>query len=116
MKPLTRSLAKTLKAIKPYDGDEAFMSELYEKHSPIDGFTPRHLLHDIADLEKAGMLTTFKYDGVVECFDLTADGRDYRWNRNVELLKSAIKYASNLLVGASGGLVVWLLTALLSAE
>lgn len=38
---LTKSLARTLDALKPYEGDEAFMRKVNDGESPIDGTSVR---------------------------------------------------------------------------
>lgn len=113
MEKLTKSLAETLDAIKPFDGDEAFMKELVGQRSPLPGYTPNRLLHDIAELEQHGMLKVFVYRKVPSCFDLTSAGRDYRRNHALEVAKSVGRYTFQLLVGASGGVVVLLASKLL---
>lgn len=115
MTKLTPSLAKTLDAIKPFDGDEAFMGSLLDRESPIAGYSARRLLHDIAELERQGMLEVFVYEGKPDCFDLTAEGRDYRRNRRVAVLMAAGRHVFELVMGACGGLVVWALTQLATA-
>ena len=107
-KRLSRSLAKTLAAIKPYDGDEEFMRELLSQRSPIEGYSPKRLVHDIGELQDKGMLRIFVFNGKPDSFDLTSEGRDYRRNRMVDVAKIVGKQAFQLLVGASGGLVVLL--------
>lgn len=113
MEKLTKSLAETLDAIKPFEGDEAFMKELVEQRSPLPGYTPSRLLGDIAELEQHGMLKVFVYHKVPNCFDLTSSGRDYRRNRALDVAKAIGRYAFQLLVGASGGLVVLVVGRLL---
>ena len=113
MKKLTRSLAETLEAISTYEGDERFMSDIYDQRSPISEIPPKRLVNDMADLEKLGMVRLFRHGGTIQWFDLTADGRDYRRNRFLESAKTVGRYAFQLLVGASGGLVVLLVGRLL---
>lgn len=108
MPRLTRSLRKALRAIAPYDGDENFMPTLASGVSPIEGYPARRLAHDIGELRDLGMLTVVKRNGEVDSFDLTAAGRDYRSNRALDALKVVCRYLFQLLVGASGGLVVLL--------
>lgn len=102
----------TLDAIRPFEGEESFMAAIRREESPVPGYSARRLAHDIAELEREGMLDVFVYDGIPDSFDLTAAGRDYRRNRALDVLRAIGRHAFQLLLGASGGLVVWLLTRL----
>lgn len=115
MTKLTPSLAATLDALQPFDGDEEFMVKIYAGESPIEGYSARRLVHDVAELQRAGMLEVFEYDGKADSFDLTAEGRDYRHNRRVAVLMAVGRHVFELVMGATGGLVVWALTQLASA-
>lgn len=113
MPKLTKSLAETLDALRPFEGDEAFMQKVYEAESPIDGMSARRLVTDIGELQTLGYLKVFQYAGKADSFDLTSLGRDYRRNRIEEVAKTVGRYAFQFLVGASGGAVVLLLGKLL---
>ena len=115
MPKISHSLVKTLDAIRPYDGDADFMSALVSEKSPIDGYSPKRLVHDIGELQEAGMLKVFIYNGVPDSFDLTAAGRDYHRNRAVEVASAIGGVALQMLVGASGGLVVFALGKVLGS-
>lgn len=112
MAKLTWSLERTLEAIKPFDGEPSFMTDIVNEKSPIPGYSARRLAHDVSELQRRGMLEVFMYAGKPECFDLTAEGRDYRHNRIVSIAAAVGKGVLELLIGASGGAVVWLLTRL----
>lgn len=113
MPKLTKSLAETLDALRPFDGDEAFMQKINEAESPIAGMSARRLVADMGELQTLGYLKVFQYAGKADSFDLTSLGRDYRRNRIEEIAKTAGRYVFQLLVGASGGAVVLLLGKLL---
>ena len=107
---LSYSLAKTLKAITPYDTDSSFGEMLSKQHSPVEGVSPRRLVSDIAELRDAGMLSVFEYPaGTFDSFTLTSRGRDYFWNRRRKALKRIAHGLFQLLCGAAGGVVVWVL-------
>lgn len=109
---LTHTLAKTLRAIRRFDGDEGFMADLVAQKSPVEGYAPRRLVHDIGELQREGMLTIEEFQGQYMCFDLTAKGRDYSRNRVIEAFKVVGRLLLQFFMGASGGFVVWLLTHL----
>lgn len=108
MPKLTKSLARTLDALKPYEGDEAFMRKVNDGESPIDGTSARRLVVEMGELQTLGYIKVFQYAGKADSFDLTSQGRDYRRNRICDIARTASRYALQLLVGASGGLVVLL--------
>lgn len=114
MPRLTKSLAETLAAITPYENDSDFMKQLYEQQSPVGGLPPERVASDMRELKDLGYLELFQYHGKIDSFRLMAAGRDYRRNRIGEVAKAVLRYAFQLLVGASGGLVVLLLGRLLA--
>ena len=114
MPKLTKSLAETLAAITPYENDSDFMKQLYEQQSPVGGLTPERVASDMRELKDLGYLELFQYQGKIDSFRLLAAGRDYRRNCIGEVAKTVLRYAFQLLVGASGGLVVLLLGRLLA--
>lgn len=114
MPKLTKSLADTLAAIAPYENDQDFMRRLCEHSSPVRGLTPERLASDIKELEDLGYVKVFLFQRKPDSFRLTAAGRDYRRNRAADVAKTVLSYAFQLLVGASGGLVVLLLGKLLA--
>lgn len=114
MPKLTKSLAETLAAITPYENDSDFMKQLYEQQSPVGGLPPERVASDMRELKDLGYLELFQYQEKIDSFRLLAAGRDYRRNRIGEVAKTVLRYAFQLLVGASGGLVVLLLGRLLA--
>lgn len=116
MQKLTSSLARTLKAIEPFDHDESFMRTIYDHQSPIPGLSPERLVSDLGELQELGFVKVFKYEGRVDSFFITSAGRDYRRNRISDISKSIARYAFQLLVGAIGGLVVFLIGNLLTPK
>ena len=107
-------LAETLAAITPYENDSDFMKQIYEQQSPVGGLPPERVASDMRELKDLGYLELFQYQGKIDSFRLLAAGRDYRRNRIGEVAKTVLRYAFQLLVGASGGLVVLLLGRLLA--
>lgn len=114
MEKLTRSLARTLAAIRPYEGDEDFMRKILAKESPIDGYPVRRLAEEVGELQRLGYVDVEVYYGRPIAFDLTSKGRDYRRNRVLGVAKTAMSHVFQLLMGASGGLVVFILGRLLA--
>ena len=114
MPKLTKSLAETLAAITPYENDSDFMKQLYYHPSPVSGIPPERVASDMRELKDLGYLELFQHQGKVDSFRLLAAGRDYQRNRLGEVAKAVLRYAFQLLVGASGGLVVLLLGRLLA--
>ena len=114
MPKLTKSLAETLAAITPYENDSDFMKRLYEHQSPVGELPPERVASDMKELKDLGYLELFQYQGKIDSFRLLAAGRDYRRNRVGEVAKAFLGYVFQLLVGASGGLVVLLLGRLLA--
>lgn len=114
MPKLTKSLAETLAAITPYENDPDFMRRLCDHPSPVGGLPPERVASDMRELKDLGYLELFRFQGKIDSFRLLAAGRDYRRNRLGEVAKAVLRYAFQLLVGASGGLVVLLLGRLLA--
>lgn len=110
MARLNPSLRKTLLALREFDGSQVFVAAINRGESPVDGVTLERLASDIDELEDAGMVKTFQGDGELEHFFLTSSGRDYLSNRLHEVLIAVCRSLFQLLCGAVGGLVVWVLT------
>lgn len=115
MPRLNRSIARTLEKLKPYDGDEDFMRRLYAKDSPIEGMSCMRIASDISELKDAGMLKVNEFNGRADAFVLTSDGREYRWNRGMEIARAVLKGLIQIASGMGGGLIVWLLTRMFPA-
>ena len=109
---LNPSLARTLRALREFDGDERFAAALLEKRSPVQGLSPERLVSDIAELRDAGMVRTFEFQGRLNAVYLTSSGRDYLPNRLHDAAVFVGRSLFQLICGAAGGLVVWLLTKL----
>ena len=110
MARLNPSLRKTLLALREFDGSQVFVAAINRGESPVDGVTLERLASDIDELEDAGMVRTFQGDGELEHFFLTSSGRDYLSNRLHEVLIAVCRSLFQLLCGAVGGPVVWVLT------
>lgn len=109
---LNPSLARTLRAIREFDGDEEFANAFNDSDtSPISGMDMDRLASDLDELEEAGMIRVlFSGDRLSRVY-LTSSGRDYLPNRVHDVAITVVKYLFQLLCGAAGGLVVWLLTS-----
>lgn len=107
---LNPSLARTLRALRDFDGSEEFAAALLEKRSMVPGMSAERLVADIGELRDAGMVRVFEYRGKVCAFFLTSSGRDYLPNRIHDAAVAIGKSLFQLLCGAAGGLVVWLLS------
>lgn len=113
MERLTPSLSKTLKELGKFDGDKEFAKRLNKDESPIPGFSTGRLSVDMADLADLGYIELFWVDCQLDCFLLTAKGRDYQHNCALDTVKQILERLFQLLLGVSGGLVVYLLGKLL---
>lgn len=110
MARLNPSLRKTLLALREFDGSQRFVTAINRGESPVEGVTLERLASDIDELEDVGMVKTFQGDGELEHFFLTSSGRDYLSNRLHEVVMAVCRSLFQLLCGAAGGLVVWVLT------
>lgn len=109
---LNPSLARTLRAIRKFDGDEEFANAFNDSDtSPISWMPMDRLASDLDELEEAGMVRVlFSGDRLSRVY-LTSSGRDYLPNRVRDVAMTVGKYLFQLLCGATGGLVVWFLTS-----
>lgn len=110
MARLNPSLRKTLRALRGFDGSEEFVAAINRGESPVNGVSLERLASDIDELEDAGMVKTFQDRDRLEHFFLTSSGRDYTSNRLHEVAVAVLRSLFQLLCGAAGGLVVWVLT------
>lgn len=104
---LTHSLEVTLRKIAPHEMDLEFGRELGSGRCPIEGMSGLRLVRDIGELRDKGMLKAEKGEPLV--FTLTTEGRDYFWNRRRKVVKKIVRSLFQLLCGAAGGAVVWVL-------
>lgn len=108
---LTHTLSRTLRDIRAHDGEDDFILDVITGRKTLDGYGKMQLVLYVAELDRAGMLHTVDDDdGVPTMFYLTAEGRDYHANRRRKALRKIVVLIVNIVAGASGGLVVWLLT------
>ena len=108
---LNPSLARTLRALREFEGNEReIVDSLNEaSESPIPGLSIERLASDVDELVDAGMARVIIERGRLVEFRLTSAGRDYLPNRVHDIVATAGRYLFQLLCGAAGGLVVWLL-------
>lgn len=105
---LNREQKRVLELIKPFDGDGEFFTKAVggELGAPFDRVIP--VMWELHDL---GYLTVLGERDGENYVALSSWAYCYRWEYFVHIVLPALV---NGLAGVSGGLVVWLLTHLLS--
>lgn len=111
MERLNKELEELLEKLKPYEFDQEFFKTEHEELG--DG---RKAIMGIVELQERGLLhwkDFEKEDGSTGThFYLTSDGRNYRDLIRRERTSRIFDTVRSLAVGASGGLVVYLLSLL----
>lgn len=112
MRRLNGELKRLLKAIEPYEYDETFFDRLGSGEIDVLGFDPKRVVTEMRELVSAGAIRIYESRGVCEHFYLMSDFRCYTRERAVQLASSALDRLLQLFMGASGGLVVFILSKL----
>lgn len=107
--PLNREQRRMVDLLAPYDGDFDFFDKL-ESGKLGASFNPLRVTAVLGELERKGGVLVSKNAGKPFAFTLSTSVRDWRGSRRAHLLAKSAEYLLKLLSGASGGLVVWLLT------
>lgn len=116
MKKLNPKLRNALAVVSPYSDKTGLIPAMRSGALNMRGMSYNELLAYIEELEDIGMLK------IVEAADdlsdlvliLTSEGASYFRQSKLEVLRSIGRYLFQLLLGASGGLVVWILGTLAS--
>ena len=107
--PLNHEQQRLVELLVPYDGDFAFFDKL-ESGKLGALFNPLRVTAVLGELERKGGVLVHKTAGKPFAFTFSTSVRDWRAARRAHLLAESAEYLLKLLSGASGGLVVWLLT------
>lgn len=111
MRKLNRYQAKTIKMLSKHDHEEAFGSRLRDGAIDTDGLTTQQVATCLGELKAQGLIrVVYNEDKTDFSVSVSSDGLAYASSRRLEILKTIGKYAFQLLVGASGGLVVLLVS------
>lgn len=112
---LNSNLRKTLRIALPMNGCEAVFARIDETKPDLEGFSEDEFLRYLTELEDMGLANVYAVydvDGEVKDFSLyfNSDAASYFVDNKWEIAKTVGRYAFQLVVGASGGLVVLLLS------
>lgn len=109
---------RALSAILPHDGKDRLIDYLEGSGANLHGLTVDEVLRYASELEKIGLLDTEYSDE--EKTDVTvtlsSEAASYFDDRRADAVKSAGRYAFQLIVGASGGLVALFVQQALSNQ
>lgn len=116
MNRLNSKLRDALAVVTPFSDRTGLFPAMLSGELDMRGMTRNELITCIQELENIGMLEVFEVaeDGSDFVIILTSSGASYFHDCKVEVARSVGRYLMQLLVGASGGLVVWVLGNLAS--
>lgn len=111
---LNRIQSKAVKVIAPLDGQENFFSALDSSDVSKHGLTEWQINTCIQELEKMKMLKVenTNVDNPVCTIRMSSELLTYSMERKRSMVRTVFKYIFQLIIGASGGLVVMLLSPL----
>ncbi len=98
-----------LELVKPFDADVEFFAKV--SRGDVGGMRLEKLVPILGELQDAGYLTVVEEDGKPLCMALSSWALCYRREYLLDIVLPALVRG---LAGVSGGLVVWLLTKLVS--
>ena len=115
MKRINKFLKQTLEFVEPYDGVDDFVSVAdFDKAEKL-GLTDANIGTYLGELDNLG-LVKITYSGVGQdqtlSVHLSSMARAYKSERRYTVAKSIGKVFIQLLAGASGGVIVYLLTTI----
>lgn len=115
MVKLNRIQSKAVKVIAPLDGQENFFSVLDSTDASKHGLTEWQIDTCIKELEKMNLLEVESTnEDKTDCtIRMSSELLSYAFEQRRSKIKATLQYLFQLLVGASGGLVVFLLSCLL---
>lgn len=109
--PLNSELREVLAALQEYQFEEGFFESLPSIAKDKFGMDEKAVANDIAELEQLGYVRVFRGDehnGMH--IIITSDGRCYDKLLHRHWLATSFGWLGSLVTGASGGLVVFILT------
>lgn len=111
MQKLNAVQRKVLRILLEHRDEPMFVEWLYGHEGDLHGLTPDEVGYVVDEFEEAGLLKTPGDDTDFQVV-LSSGLMSYFRDSRLEVLKTVASYLFQLLIGASGGLVVWLLTRL----
>lgn len=113
---LNPKLRDALAVVTPYSDKPGLFPAIESGGLDMRGLSRNELLGYIDELQEKGMLaiTEIAEDGSDFVILLTSDGATYFRESKVEIVRTVARGIFQLMLGASGGLVVWILGTLAS--
>lgn len=111
--PLNVEQARVIRLVRPHEGERGFFARLTSGELDL-GHSPMRVLSTMQEVAELGGLQIVG-DGDERFFVLGSAVRAYEAETLARLLRSAWSLAVKLVCGASGGLVVWVLTRMAGA-
>ncbi len=113
--PLNDELRDVLGKLVSYQFDESFLGSIPDIAIPAFGIEPEQLVNDILELQELGYVRVYPGDALnPRHIAVTSNGRCYDKLLRRHRLDTVLSWTGNLVTGASGGLVVFLLAAVVS--
>lgn len=106
---------KALRVLIPLDCTDHMLDDLESGKADMQGMSYADVVKCADELERLGLLVTKKTSDVDCAMYLHSDAISYFRDSKVEVAKSLLKFAAQLLTGASGGVVVFMLARLFGA-
>ena len=116
MAKLNSRLEKALRIVEPFNCKPDLKAAIASQNVDMRGLTMREFAIYLEELEAMGLIKVFiNEDSRDFSVRLSSDAASYFDDSLIERIKADGRYAFNLLVGASGGVVVLVAERLLSA-
>lgn len=113
--PLNDELRDVLGKLVSYQFDESFLDSIPDIAVSTFGIEPKQLANDILELQELGYVRVYPGDTLnPRHVAVTSDGRCYDKLLRKNRIDTVLSWTGNLVTGASGGLVVFLLAAIVS--
>ena len=101
------------KVLIPLDGTGQLLDDLESGMCDMRGITYDDVVRCAEELERLGLVAVEKVSDIDCAIRLHSDAMSYFRDSKIEVAKAALKFAGQLLTGASGGLVVFALARFL---
>lgn len=107
---------RSLASVLPHDGMPNLLGYLESDSSRLHGLEIDEILRDLSELERMNLIKVdFSNEEETDVtVTLSSDAASYFADRRMETAKTFARYAFQLVVGASGGLVALVAQSLLS--
>lgn len=116
MVKLNSRLEKALRIVEPFNCKPDLKAAITSQNVDMRGLTMREFAAYLEELEAMGLIKVFiNEDSSDFSVKLSSDAASYFHDSLIERAKAVGRYAFNLLVGASGGVVVLVAERFLSA-